>query len=89
MLNDDATARFGKRFYSESKAGKAATRNRNNRAKGFTLGTIEVDGYVTISGSGTGLSGAASARVVTLPVVEALRSGDYKIIDTDDDKINW
>jgi hypothetical protein len=83
VLNPDAEARFGRRFLNPSRARKAATRNRNLRGKGFAEGTIKVAGYVTIAGSGTGLSGAASAYVATLPKVEDLRAGRYEIVATD------
>lgn len=78
VLNDAAAARFGKRFFNESKAGKAATRNKNNRAKGFTVGTIRVKGYADVASNGNG--------AVALPVVECLKNGEFEIVgvDTDD-----
>lgn len=88
-LNDVATAHYGKRFLNPSKARKAATRKRNMQAKGFTVGTIKVRGYVDIVGSGTGLSGCASAQVATLPVVDDLREGRYEIVGTDTDDTDF
>jgi hypothetical protein len=82
VLNDATTARYSKRFVNPSRAQKAATRARNMRAKGFTVGTIRVRGYVDIVGSGTGLSGCASAYVATLPNVGALKDGDFEIVST-------
>lgn len=89
VLNDVATAAYGKRFLNPSKARKAATRKRNMAAKGFTVGTIRVRGYVDIVGSGTGLSGCASARVTTLPVVDDLREGRFEIVGTDTDDTDF
>lgn len=86
VLNDEATERFGKRFYTASGAAKAATRRRNNRAKGFTIGTIRVKGYVTIAGSGKGLSGAASAYVATVADVGELKAGRFTVVDVDNDE---
>lgn len=83
VLNDAAAERYGKRFYSPSRARSMATRRANNRRKGFTVGRVSVRGYVTITGSGTGMSGAASAYVTTLPVIDDLRSGDYTIIESE------
>ena len=82
VLNDEATARYGKRFVNPSYAKKAETRARNMRAKGFTVGTIRVRGYVDICGSGTGLSGCASAYVATLPNVADLKAGEFEIVET-------
>jgi hypothetical protein len=90
VLNDAAATRYGKRFFSESEAGSAARRRKTHAAKGFTFGTIEVDGYVTTSGSGTGLSGATSVRVVTLASVEALKADDYEVVVKDNyDADTW
>lgn len=83
VLNDAATAHYGKRFVNPSKARKEATRARNMRAKGFTVGLVKVRGRVDIAGSGTGLSGCATARVVTVPSVEDLRDGRYEVVSTD------
>ena len=91
VVNDDTFARTGKRFVNESEARSAARRRAAMAKKGHTFGTIEVDGYVTIQGSGTGLSGAASCRVVTLASVDALKAGDYKVVvkDNFDDPNTW
>lgn len=77
VLNDEATARYGKRFYTESKATKGATRRKNNAAKGFTVGQILVRGYADVASTGRG--------AVTLPVVDDLKSGTYTIVDPDND----
>lgn len=84
-LNDTAALVYGKRFFNPSQAGKSATRRRNNAKKGFTIGTIRVAAYVTLSGGGKGLSGALSVRPVALPDVDALKSGDFVVVATDDD----
>jgi hypothetical protein len=89
VLNDDAAARFGKRFFKDSHAQKASTRKKNNRARGFTIGMIRVKGRVEIAGSGTGLSGAASARVVTVPVIAELKAGNFEIVTADRDEEDW
>lgn len=83
VLNDKATEKYGKRFFSESKANTSAKRHATHKAKGFTIGRIKVKGYVTIAGSGTGLSGAANAYVTTLPVIAELRAGNFEIVTTD------
>lgn len=85
VLNDAATMRFGKRFVSPSRAQKAATRRRNLRGKGFTIGTIRVDARVEIVGSGTGLSGMASCYVAVVASIDALKAGDFEIISADSD----
>jgi hypothetical protein len=84
VLNDISAARYGKRFVNPSRARRYATRERNMRRQGFTVGTVRVRGYVDICGSGTGLSGAASAYVATLPVVEDLKAGRYEVVSTTD-----
>lgn len=91
VLNDAAAARYGKRFFNESEAAKASRRQKTHAAKGFTFGTIEVEGYVTLSGGGTGLSGAASVRVVTLASIDALKAGDYTVVIADNyaDDSTW
>lgn len=91
VLNDDAAARFGKRFVNESEAASAARRRAAMAKKGFTFGTILVDGYVTVQGSGKGLSGAASCRVVTLADLDKVKAGDYQIVvkDNYDEPSTW
>lgn len=49
-------------FFNESKARKAETKIKNDAAKGYYVGRGRIKGYVKIFASGTGLSGAASAR---------------------------
>jgi hypothetical protein len=80
VLNDAAAEKYGKRFFSGSRATNFVERD---RAKGFTWGTIRVRGYVTIKGSGKGFSGLYSCRAVTLPIVEDLKSNNFEIIETD------
>lgn len=83
ILNDEAAKVVGKRFLSDSNARKAQTRRANNAKKGVAVGYIRVKGYVTIAGSGTGLSGAASAYVTTRPVVDEIVKGNYEVVTTD------
>lgn len=47
-------------WFDPSRARSGARRRANDRAKGYQLGTIRARGYVGTSGSGRGLSGAAS-----------------------------
>lgn len=49
-------------FFNESKARKPETKIKNDARKGYYVGRGRVKGYVKIFASGTGLSGAASAR---------------------------
>lgn len=83
VLNEAAAARYGKRFFNPSKAQDQAKAYNADKRKGFTVGTVKVRGYVDIVGSGRGLSGAASATVATLPVVEDLKQGRYEIVCAD------
>lgn len=85
VLNDAAAEVYGKRFFSPSKA-RPGVAYRNDRAKGFVFGFIRVAAYVKVAGSGTGLGGLYSAQVVTLPVVEDLKSGNYVVVSTDVDR---
>lgn len=87
VLNDAAAEKYGKRFFSPSKAFRPGVAYRNDRAKGFVFGYVEVAGYVEIVSSGTGLSSFASARVVTAPSVEALKAHDFKVVATDVDRL--
>lgn len=81
VLNDEAAARFGKRFYNESSASKGKTRRANNAKKGFSMGTIKVKGYADVSANGMG--------AVVLPVVECLKNGDYEIVSADSDHADY
>lgn len=83
VLNDRAAARYGKRFYSPSKAEKPLVAIRNDAKKGFAFGKILVDGVVVIESNGRGMSAIASARVDTRAKIEALKSGDYEILRSD------
>lgn len=81
VLDDEHTAaNGGKRFVNESKARSGAKRHAALLAKGFTLGTIRVRGYVDYVG---GKAGAVSVYVATRPVVEDLRSGEFTVVTTD------
>lgn len=80
VLNDAAAERYGKRFYSPSKAMDEKRRDANDAKKGFHVGTIRCSARVDIVANGTGLAGAASARVAVLPNVTALRAGEYVVV---------
>lgn len=82
VLNDEAAEKAGKRFISESKAATPEKRAAAMRKKGFTTGLVRVKGFVTMAGSGRGLSGAASVRVVVRPDLDALKSADYEVVTT-------
>lgn len=84
VLRDAAAVKFGKRFWTASKAIKGSTRHRNDAKRGFVLGTVRVEGYVKIAGSGTGFSGLMSCSVVTVPSVDALRADRFEIVSRDD-----
>lgn len=86
VLNDDAAERFGKRFFSPSKANSAAKRSAADRKKGFTIGTVRVAGYAkTWAPAGArGLGGCTQVSVRTFPVVDELRVGNYEVLSTDD-----
>lgn len=78
VLNDEAAARFGKRFFSPSKAKKAQRRYDTDRDKGFTEGRIRVAGYVDFKGAN-----ATSVRAYTLPRVDAMKAGEYEVLTAD------
>lgn len=80
VLNDAAAERYGKRFYSPSKAMDEKRRDANDAKKGFHVGTIRCAARADIVANGTGLAGAATARVAVLPNVAALRAGEYVIV---------
>lgn len=84
VLDDEHTdANGGRRFVNESRARSGAKRHAAMLAKGYTVGLVSVRGYVTIAGSGTGLSGAASCYVSTRPVAEELKARNFTVITTD------
>jgi hypothetical protein len=89
VLDDAHANAAGRRFINRPTALKSARRRATLRGKGFTEGTVSVRGYVTITGSGTGLSGCASARVATLPVVDDLKAGLFTVVATDDDTTDY
>ena len=86
VLYDEAAEKFCKRFYSPSKAYRPGGAYRNDRAKGFVFGYVEVAGYVSVVSSGTGLASFASTRVVVSPSVEAMKAHDFKVVSTDVDR---
>lgn len=57
-------------WFNPSKARNEETRIANNAKKGFYIGRVTAQAYVKIVASGTGLSGAGSARPAVLPVIE-------------------
>lgn len=83
VLNDEATARFGKRFVSLSRAKNGQRRYEANRAKGFTIGTIRVEAYTEMVGNGRGLGAIMTVRTVVKPNVEALKKGEFEVLVTD------
>ncbi len=85
LLNDTAAEALGRRFLSTSGARKGQRRYDADRAKGVTLGTIRVPGYVTMSGAdgARGLGGCLSVHVVTLPRVDALMAGEFTVLAPD------
>jgi len=56
-----------KPFFTESSARLGATRYTNDGKKGYRLGTVRRKGFVTLTGSGSGLAGAMSVRVAVVP----------------------
>lgn len=78
VLNDDAAAALGKRFLTLSDASKGARRYNANRAKGVTVGTIRVQGYVGHGGD------MVSLHYFRAPVVADLRSGAFEVVTSDD-----
>lgn len=82
-LEDDAAGRYGKQFFSPSKASDPEKRHAADKRKGFTEGIVRVKGYVAMGGGGRGLSGMANAYVSTFPDVDALRAHDFEVVTTD------
>lgn len=76
VLNDEAAALHGKRFLSESKARKAATRAANLAKKGFSVGRIRVAGRVFIPEG----SSITSARYGAYADWRALRDGAFTVL---------
>jgi hypothetical protein len=89
VMNDAFVEAGGKRFLTLSKASKAARRNAANRAKGVTVGRIAVESRTDMVGSGRGLGAALTVRTIVVPNVTALRAGDFTIVATDDDTMDW
>jgi hypothetical protein len=89
LLNDEAAARFGKKFFSPSKANTAEKRYNADKKRGFTTGTVRVKGYAEVAGGGTGMSGAASCYVATRPVIGELKAGNYTIVKSDNGPESW
>ena len=74
VLNDYAECVVGKRFFNPS---TAKNRIERDRAKGFTYGTILVDGVVEVVGD------IVSARAITRANYEELKNGNFEIIAND------
>lgn len=68
VLNDEAAARFGKRFFSPSQAHRSIAADRK---RGFTYGTILVPGYL-------------DKNVITQPDIAALKAGTFEVVKADD-----
>jgi hypothetical protein len=78
VLNDEATEAFGKRFLSESKASTGEKQRAFLVKKGFTVGRVRVKGYVATKGAN-----ATSVRAGIFPDIDALKAGEYEVIETD------
>lgn len=63
LESDDPHSQFVG-WFRESRAQNPATARRNDARKGFYVGTVLAPAKADIAGSGTGLAGAASCRVV-------------------------
>lgn len=79
-----------KRFFNPSIARKGVTRRRNDRAKGFMVGTIRTRAEVRAGGGGKGLAGVTSvyfyvARVDNSPI-EIIDNGSLGTRYTDDER---
>ena len=78
VLNDAATAKYGKRFLNESKAATSEKRAAAMRKKGFTVGKVKVAAYVAMTG---GSITSVAPRI--LASVDALKAGEYEVVTTD------
>lgn len=78
VLNDVSTSAYGKRFFNPSKAATYAKRRSANARRGFVEALAEVDGYVKLDGSN-----ATSVSPRSFPNIDALKAGDFKIVDAD------
>ena len=78
VLNDEATEAYGKRFLNESKASTGEKQRAAMVKKGFTVGRVQVKGYVALRGKYT-----VSAGI--FPEVDALRAGEFEVVETDSD----
>ena len=81
MIKDPANPRgraLG--FFNESKARKPETKIKNDAKKGYYVGRGRIKGYVKIYASGTGLSGAASARPGYAPWIDD-ETGAYVVTE--------
>lgn len=85
-LDDSAARVYGKAFYSPSKAQTPGRARATDRAKGFTFALVRVAGLVKMAGSGRGLAGATSVRVVTVADWQALKDRKFEIIAQDVDR---
>lgn len=67
-------------WFNPSKARNEETARRNNARKGYYVGRAMIKGYVKIYASGTGLSGAASARPGYAPWIDD-ETGTYVVTE--------
>jgi len=78
VLNDEATAKYGKRFLNESKAATGEKQRAAIVKKGFTVGRVRVKGYVAMRGGNV-----ASVSPGIFPDTDALKAGEYEVVETD------
>ena len=81
LADDNPRSRFVA-WFNESSARKGATRLRNDRRKGYTVGRVLAPAKAEIMGSGTGLAGAASAYV-GVRRLDGGFSRDVEILETE------
>lgn len=79
VLNDDAAARFGKRFLNLSQASTYARKRAANARKGFRLGTARVPAHAPKLRGSNALSLSAYAE----PQWDRVRAGEIGIVDGD------
>lgn len=79
LLRDDEAAKFGRKFIPFDYTGKG----RIQKSLGLTQREESAPAFVTTVSSGTGMAGAASARVVTLRDVKADPWGEKAVLLVD------
>lgn len=79
VLNDVATAVYGKRFFAPSKAATWSKQARANAKRGFRIAQVQV------CGTRPKLRGenACSLAVVSTPCIESLRAGQWLVVHED------